>query len=195
MGAFNTWPRAERVDTMVWEPVQLTPFIPMLGLLLVFALNQAVLSRRSSHLTDRDIRGLRAALLSELVLLRSLIADNLALITHGEEYLLSFRVLTQVYRSNAGRLNLLAEMEIEAVVSAYGETEAAEVFIGAVTKAHGTHAYRIWLGGGAWNDVGRRLASAQSAVDVAILRLDPAGRRGLVGRTAKANTQTSRVIT
>jgi hypothetical protein len=179
---------------MVWQPVQLTSFIPMLGLLLVFALNQAVSRRRTGQLTDRDIRGLRTALLSELVLLRSLIADNLALITRGEEYLLSFRVLTQVYRSNVGRLNLLAEMEIEAVVSAYGETEATEVFIGAVTKAHGGHAYRIWLGGGAWDDLGRRLASAQSAVDLAILRLQPAGRLNLPGSTATLDRQTSSVV-
>jgi hypothetical protein len=157
---------------MIWEPIHLTPFIPMLGLLVVFALNQAASYRRNSQLTDRDTRGLRAALLSELVLLRGLIADNLALITCGEEYLLSFRVLTQVYRSNVGRLNLLAKVEIEAVVSAYGQTEATEVFIGAVTKAHGTHAYRIWLGDGAWHDLERRLASAQLAVDVAIARLD-----------------------
>jgi hypothetical protein len=50
-------------------------------------------------------------------------------------------VLTQVYRSNVGRLHLLPESEIEAVVSAYGTTEAAEVFVGAVSKAHGAHAY------------------------------------------------------
>ena len=160
---------------MVLEPPPLAPFMPMLGLLMLFALNQAALYRRNNRLADRDTRGLRAALLSELVLLRGLIADNLSLIAGGEEYLLSFRVLTQVYRSNVGRLNLLPEMEIEAIVSAYGEAEATEVFIGAVTKAHGTHAYRIWLGGGTWNDLGRRLTSAQSAVEVAITRLQPPG--------------------
>ena len=166
------------------EPIRLTIFIPMLGMLLVFALNHLASYRRSTQIVSRDTRGLRVALLSELVLLRGLIADNLALIRRGEEYLLSVRVLTQVYRSNVGRLTLLSEPEIEAVVSAYGETEAAEVFIGAVTKAHGTHAYRIWLGGGAWDDLGQRLALAQSAVEAAISRLEPAARRGLLGRWA-----------
>ena len=170
---------------MDWEPTRLTVFIPMLGMLAVFALNHAASYRRSTQLVDRDTRGLRVALLSELVLLRGLIADNLTLIHRGEEYLLSFRVLTQVYRSNVGRLHLLSETEIEAVVSAYGETEAAEVFVGAVTKAHGTHAYRVWLGGGAWDDLGRRLDVALSAVDAAITRLEPAGSRGVRGRWAK----------
>ena len=163
---------------MDWEPVRLTPFIPMLGLLAVFALNHAATQRRSSQLAGRETRGLRVALLSELILLRRLIADNLALINQGEEYLLSVRVLTQIYRSNVGRLNLLSEMEIEAVVFAYGATEAAEVFIGAVTKPHGAHSYRIWLGGGAWDDLGRRLTLAESAVGVAIERLEPTSRPG-----------------
>ena len=110
------------------------------------------------------------------MLLRELIADDIALVRLSEEYLLSFRVLTQVYRSYVGRLNLLSEQEIDAVVSAYGMTEAAEVFVGAVTRAHGQHAYRVWLGDTAWMEIGRRLQSAYEAVDGAITLLEPAVR-------------------
>ena len=127
---------------MVWGPDHLVIFIPALGMVTVFALNYLASYHRTSQQTGRDTRGLRMALFSELVLLHGLIADNLMLVASGEEYLLSVRVLTQVYRSNVGRLNLLSEPEIDAVVSAYGTSEAAEVFIGAVSKAHGTHAYR-----------------------------------------------------
>jgi hypothetical protein len=149
---------------MEWGSVPLTVFIPLLGMTAVFLLNHALTHRRTSQQTGRDARGVRAALLAELILLRGLIADNLALVRQGEEYVLSFRVLTQVYRSNVGRLNLLAEMEIDAVVSAYGTTEAVEVFMGATTRPHGAHAYRIWLGDASWKDVGSRLQIALSVI-------------------------------
>ncbi len=159
---------------MDWGPGHLTVFIPMLGMVVLFTLNYLASRHRGSQQLSRDSRGLRVALLSELVLLHGLICDNLALIGDGEEYVLSVRVLTQVYRSNAGRLNLLSEAEIDAVVSAYGMTEATEVFVGAVSKAHGTHAYRAWLGGSAWDDVGRRMRLAHAAVETAIKQLSPA---------------------
>ena len=161
---------------MVWGPDHLVIFIPALGMVTVFALNYLATYHRTSQQTGRDTRGLRMALFSELVLLHGLIADNLMLVASGEEYLLSVRVLTQVYRSNVGRLNLLSEPEIDAVVSAYGTSEAAEVFIGAVSKAHGTHAYRAWLGDSAWEDIGRRLRAAHAAVEVAIQQLSPEWR-------------------
>ena len=72
-----------------------------------FLTNQAIAHRRTSFQSSRDARGLRTALLSELVLLKALIAENLALINRGEEYLLSCRMLTQIYRGNVGRLALL----------------------------------------------------------------------------------------
>jgi hypothetical protein len=158
----------------MWRPDHLTFFIPMLGMLMMLAVNLAVSQRRDSHRTGRDARRLRAALLAELTLLRDLIADNLALMRRGEEYLLSFRVLTHVYRSNAGRLNLLPESEIDAVVCAYGSTEAAELFVGAATKPHGQHAYRAWLGDTAWVDISRRLQTAHAAVEQAIGHLEQA---------------------
>jgi hypothetical protein len=159
---------------MAWGPDHLAIFIPALGMVTVFALNYLASYHRTSRLTDRDTRGLRMALLSELVLLHGLIGDNLVLVGNAEEYLLSVRVLTQVYRSNVGRLHLLSEAEIEAVVSGYGTTEAAEVFVGAVSKAHGAHAYRAWLGDSAWEDIGRRLRLAHAAVELAIRQLSPA---------------------
>jgi hypothetical protein len=161
---------------MEWEPGHLAVFIPMLGMVAVFALNQAVASRRTSQQIDRDTRGLQAALLAELILLRAMVADNLALIERGEEYLLSFRVLTQVYRSNVGRLTLLPEPAIDAVVSAYGTIEATEVFVGATTRPHGTHAYRVWLGDAGWKDIEPRLRAAGFATEAAIARLGPPGR-------------------
>jgi hypothetical protein len=161
---------------MEWGPVPLTVFIPLLGMTAVFLLNHALTHRRTSQQTGRDARGVRAALLAELILLRGLIADNLALVRREEEYVLSFRVLTQVYRSNVGRLNLLAEIEIDAVVSAYGTTEAVEVFMGATTKPHGAHAYRVWLGDASWKDVRSRLQTALSAVEAAIAQLELARR-------------------
>jgi len=152
-------------------PVSLTVFIPMFGMITVFVLNSMLAHQRTRQQIGRDARGVRAALLAELMLLRELIADNLRLIRQGEEYVLSFRVLTQVYRSNVGRLNLLAEAEIDAVVSAYGTTEATEVFMGATTKPHGAHAYRIWLGDESWSGIGHRLHTAQAAVETAIVQL------------------------
>jgi hypothetical protein len=165
---------------MEWSAGRLAMFLPMLGMIAVISLNHAITHRRGSQQTERDTRGLRVALLSELLLLRSLIVDNLALMSRGEEYLLSFRVLTQVYRSYVGRLNLLREAEIEAVVYAYGTTEAAEVYVGATTKPHGTHAYRVWLGDTSWQDLGCRLHAAQAAVETAIGELQQTRRHPLL---------------
>jgi hypothetical protein len=81
--------------------------------------------------------------------------------------------LTQVYRGNAGRLNLLREADINAVIFAYGTAESAEVFISATTKPHGANAYRVWLGDASWwEESGRRLRDALSGVETAITLLD-----------------------
>jgi hypothetical protein len=151
----------------------LAVFIPAFSILIVFVLNQAITHRRTAYQMSRDVRGLRAALLSELVLLKTLIVDNLALMGRGEEYLLSCRVLTQIYRANVGRLVLLPESEIKAIVSAYGATEAAETFIAASTKPHGSQAYRLWLDDGSWKDIGRRLRGALEAIETAVSQLEP----------------------
>ena len=180
---------------MVWGPEHLSVFIPMLGMVMVFALNHLASHRRTSQQIGRDTRGLRMALLSELRLLRRLIGDNLALVASGEEYLLSARVLTQVYRSNVGRLHLLPESEIDAVVSAYGTTEAAEVFVGAVSKAHGAHAYRAWLGDSSWEDIGWRLQLANASVEAAIKQLSPAWQASGVGDDIEARTPMARNAT
>jgi hypothetical protein len=165
---------------MIWEPINLSVLVPMAGMLAVFALNHALAQRRAAQQTERDCRGLRAALLAELILLRSLIAENLALMQREEEYLLSCKVLTQIYRSNVGRLHLLPEIMIDAIVSAYGTAEAAEVFVGAAAKPHGSQAYRVWLGDAAWREIGPRLAAAHEAIDVAIDQLERSGRRPLL---------------
>ncbi len=93
----------------------------MLGMVMVFALNHLASHRRTSQQIGRDTRGLRMALLSELRLLRRLIGDNLALVASGEEYLLSARVLTQVYRSNVGRLHLLPESESPSGIKSFSD--------------------------------------------------------------------------
>jgi hypothetical protein len=152
---------------------RLAVFIPTLSIVIVFLLNQAVAHRRTSFQSSRDARGLRTALLSELVLLKALIAENLALINRGEEYLLSCRMLTQIYRGNVGRLILLPEGEIKVIVAAYGASETVETFIAASTKPHGAQAYRLWLDDASWKDIGRRLRSALDAVEAAVDQLEP----------------------
>lgn len=157
---------------MSWSIAHLTLFVPVVAMVVAFTLNQAAMWRRSSRQVERDARRLRAALLAELGMLRRLVAENLLLIRQGEEYLLSFRVLIQVYRANVGRLSLLHEAEIQAVIHAYGITETAEVFVGAVTKPHGAHSYRVWLGDRSWEEIERRLSEAGVALDAAIGRLE-----------------------
>jgi hypothetical protein len=152
---------------------RLAAFIPAFSILIVFVLNQAIAHRRTTYQTSRDAHGLRTALLSELVLLKALIADNLALINRGEEYLLSCRMLTQIYRANVGRLVLLPASEIKVVVAAYGASETAETFIAAATKPHGAQAYRLWLDDESWKDIGRRLRCALEAIETAVNRLEP----------------------
>jgi hypothetical protein len=150
--------------------------VPIMGMAGVFALNHAMAYRRTQAQADRDAARLRAALAAEFALLREMIEDNLRLIAAGAEHLLSTRGMMSVYRSNVGRLSLLSEAEIAAVVTAYATVEGMEVFLAGASKPHGAHAYRVLAGEAPFGEITRRAQAGCTAIAAALAELAGAAR-------------------
>ena len=84
-----------------------------MGVLISMILNH----RRTEARSAIDASRLRAALQVELALLQAIYEDNLRLLEAGHEILPSSRQMISLYRANLGRIQLLNEAEVSAIVA------------------------------------------------------------------------------
>jgi hypothetical protein len=114
-----------------------------------------------------DANRLRAALQVELSMLQAVYDENLRLLDTGHELLPSSRQMITLYRANLGRIQLLNEAEIPAIVAAYGYNEVVESYLSATCKQLG-QAYRVLTGETPVEAIRQRFLAGQAHIATAL---------------------------
>jgi hypothetical protein len=108
------------------------PFIPVVLMLSVVAMNHVVTGQRAEKKTTDESLRFSTALAAELRAMLELYQVNLALIEQKADYLLSTRTSIVIYKGNLGRLtSLLDPPAIEPVVKAFAVNERIEAIVAA----------------------------------------------------------------
>jgi hypothetical protein len=108
------------------------PFIPVVLMLSVVAMNHVVTGQRAEKKTADESLRFSTALAAELRAMLELYQVNLALIEQKADYLLSTRTSILIYKGNLGRLtSLLDPPAIEPVVKAFAMNERIEAIVAA----------------------------------------------------------------
>ena len=106
-------------------------------------INLFVTQRRQMASAKSDARKFRLAVAAELASLRDLYKDNVDALYAGRDVLASSRLFQGVYRGNLGRLHILADGEIPAIVAGYAASERAEALAAAHGRPHGQSAFSL----------------------------------------------------
>ena len=149
--------------------------IPLLSIASGVLLSMTMSHRRSAARDTVDAARLRAALQVELAMLNGSCRDSLTELGAGAELLPSLRQMTPLYRANLGRLLLLTEHEIAALVAAYGQVEMAETYLATVCKPSG-QVYRVLAGETPVEAIRQRFCAAQAGITAALAAIAPSRR-------------------
>lgn len=153
------------------SPILAIALIHVSVALVLTLVNLTVTNRRLTAGLNRDSGRFRLALRTELAELLALQGENLRHLRHGRDFLLSNRACMGVYRANLGRVSLLRETEIPAIVAAYAASEKAEHYLAATTKAVGGMAHRT-TAETPLKELTREMRRAESAVRAALFVMD-----------------------
>jgi hypothetical protein len=145
----------------------LNHLMPLFAIATGVLISVIVNNRRTEARAAIDAGRLRAALQVELAMLQAVYEDNLRLLESGQEVLPSSRQMTTLYRANLGRIQLLNEGEIPAIVAAYGYNEVVESYLGATCKPLG-QAYRVLAGEAPVDAIGQRFRSGHAHIAAAL---------------------------
>jgi hypothetical protein len=115
----------------------------VIAALVATLINVTMAHRRQASAVTKDNQRLRVAIHAELKQLLELYQGNIKRLKRGDEFILSSKPLTLIFKGHVGRVNLLAETEIPSVVSAYLFNEHVEGLASATCKAQGTFAYLL----------------------------------------------------
>jgi hypothetical protein len=102
--------------------------------ILTTGVNIYVVHRRTVTSSTKDARRLRTSLIAELGILKATYNNNVAAVYEERSVIISGRAAIAVYRGGVGRLSILDESEIPAVVAAYAFCEAIEGFLSETTR-------------------------------------------------------------
>jgi len=148
---------------------------PLLAILAAVLINVTMTNWRDRSRTGKDAVRLRAALQSELRILHAVYQENLRSLDKGGEYLLSCRQMSCLYRGNLGRIQLLEQHEVAALVEAYGFVEVIESFLSGTCKAQG-QAFRVLVGEAPAGEIRQRIENGCNRVEAALEALDRPSR-------------------
>jgi len=115
-------------DALHW----MGPFIPVLLMLSIVAMNHVVTGQRAEKKTADESLRFCTALATELRAVLELYQTNLRLLEQKADYLLSTRTSIVIYKGNLGRLTALLDAPaIEPVVKAFAVNERVEAVVAA----------------------------------------------------------------
>jgi hypothetical protein len=145
----------------------LNHLMPLFGVATGVLISMILNHRRTEARNAIDAGRLRAALQVELAMLQAAYEDNLRLLESGHEVLPSSRQMITLYRANLGRIQLLNEEEIPAIVAAYGYNEVVESYLGATCKQVG-QAYRVLAGETPIDAISQRFHAGRAHIATAL---------------------------
>jgi hypothetical protein len=145
----------------------LNHLMPLFGVATGVLISMILNHRRTEARNAIDASRLRAALQVELAMLQAAYEDNLRLLESGHDFLPSSRQMITLYRANLGRIQLLNEVEIPAIVAAYGYNEVVESYLGATCKQLG-QAYRVLTGETPVNAIRQRFHAGRAHIAAAL---------------------------
>ncbi len=175
----------------IWSPgwVHSALLIVMILLILTGRRGGTHEHRRRQKL-ERE--GLRAALLAELAMLRSVYRLNAELIAAGSPSLMSGRAYFSIYRGNMARLVGLTPPEVAAIVTAFSASEMLDGAVAAGNRMRSRHPQGL-----AWQprrfDVRRLQRAARASAEEAVAALEEAAR-AVPPRPGLAWTGRARVV-
>jgi hypothetical protein len=107
-------------------------------------LNHLIAHHRTERRYALEANRLRSALISELGSLHDFYRMNLELIERKEDFLMSVRSPTQIYRSNLGRITSLFETSVvDDLVSVFARNELIEGLLAAHATSKGGISYQL----------------------------------------------------
>jgi hypothetical protein len=153
----------------------LNRLVPLFGVATGVLISMILNHRRTEARNAIDASRLRAALQVELALLQAIYEDNLRLLEAGHEILPSSRQMVSLYRANLGRIQLLNEAEVLAIVAAYGYNEVVETYLCATCRQLG-QAYRVLTGETPIAAIGERFRAGHAHIAAALEAMDQVSR-------------------
>ena len=157
------------------------------------AINIYVAHRRTKTSSDKDALRLRAGFAAELGVLKMTYENNIDAIRAEKSVIMSGRAAIAVYRGSLGKLNILHEAEIPAIVEAYAYCETIEGFLAAHGKANGQSSYSMGKDRDYANDLVALYYHGVGLVDAALAAMRGPDRRNANSARAAARAKTPRL--
>ncbi len=127
------------------EPSYIAVIASIQACLAIFTMSVNILTtqRRLRKTSENDARRLRMLFAAELEVLRENFNANISVIYESANVVMSSRSIVWIYRANLGKLTVLHEREIPAVVAAYAFCENIDAFLAAHAKPNGQSSYSL----------------------------------------------------